>query len=108
MNDVAWRKSTYSSAEGGNCVEVAARASSPATDPAWRKSTHSDGQGGNCVEVASAAAVLVRDTTDRAGLTLAVPASAWRTFTGTIRASSPRAAAPRHPLWPPSPFAPQF
>jgi hypothetical protein len=87
MNDVAWRKSTHSSAEGGNCVEVAARASSPVTDPAWRKSTHSDGQGGNCVEVASTGTVLVRDTTDRPGFTLTIPAAAWRAFTGIIRAS---------------------
>jgi hypothetical protein len=57
------------------------------TDLTWRKSTHSDGQGGNCVEVASAAAVLVRDTTDRAGFTLTIPAAAWRAFTGSIRAS---------------------
>jgi hypothetical protein len=39
------------------------------------------------VEVASAGTVLVRDTTDRAGFTLTIPASAWRAFTGGIRAS---------------------
>ena len=57
------------------------------TDLTWRKSTHSDGQGGNCVEVASAGPVLVRDTADRAGFTLTVPASAWRTFLDGIQAS---------------------
>jgi hypothetical protein len=57
------------------------------TDLTWRKSSYSSGEGGNCVEVASAAAVLVRDTTDRANLTLIIPASVWRAFTGTIRAS---------------------
>jgi hypothetical protein len=35
-----WRKSNFSNAEGGACVEV------------WRKSSHSNGNGGECVEVA--------------------------------------------------------
>jgi hypothetical protein len=52
----------------------------------WRKSTYSDANGGNCVEVADAAnVVLVRDTTDRAGATLALSATAWQTFLGTLR-----------------------
>ena len=47
----------------------------------WRKSTYSDGNGGSCVETASASGViLVRDTTDRDGVTLSVPAAAWRGF----------------------------
>jgi hypothetical protein len=46
----------------------------------WRKSTYSDGNGGACVEVASADAVMVRDTTDRDGLTLAFSAEAWAAF----------------------------
>ena len=55
------------------------------TDLTWRKSTYSGGEGGECVEVASAGAVLVRDTTDRAGITLSVPASAWRAFISGVR-----------------------
>ena len=47
----------------------------------WRKSTYSDGNGGDCVEVASAGTVMIRDTQDRDGVTLAVPAPAWRAFT---------------------------
>jgi hypothetical protein len=39
----AWRKSTHSGADEGNCVEVAA---------AWRKSTRSGANEGTCVEVA--------------------------------------------------------
>jgi hypothetical protein len=75
VNDLTWRKSSYSSGEGGECVEIAA----------WRKSTHSCGEGGECVEVASAGAVFVRDTSDRAGGTLAVPAFAWSAFVAAIR-----------------------
>jgi hypothetical protein len=45
----------------------------------WRKATYSDDSGGACVEVASASGlVMVRDTTDRGGVTLAISAAAWR------------------------------
>ena len=52
----------------------------------WRKSTYSDANGGQCLETASAdGAILVRDTTDRAGATLSVPAAAWQRFTQTLK-----------------------
>jgi hypothetical protein len=52
----------------------------------WRKSTHSDGNGGQCVEVRDdARQVLVRDTANRAGSTLAVPAAAWEKFTTALK-----------------------
>jgi hypothetical protein len=52
----------------------------------WRKSTYSDGTGGNCVETASSdSAVLVRDTTNRDGGTLAFTATAWQAFTRGLR-----------------------
>ena len=51
----------------------------------WRKSTYSDASGGQCVEVASDGMVLVRDTTDRDGGTLAFGAADWERFLGTIR-----------------------
>ncbi|HEX4831439.1 MAG TPA: DUF397 domain-containing protein [Trebonia sp.] len=50
----------------------------------WRKSTYSGGANSNCVEVATAAAVLVRDTTDRDGVTLGIPAGAWSVFLATL------------------------
>jgi Domain of unknown function (DUF397) len=51
----------------------------------WRKSSYS-GNGGNCVEVADAASVvMVRDTKDRDGGTLAFPAGAWEAFTASLR-----------------------
>ena len=52
----------------------------------WRKSTYSDANGGSCVETASSAgAITVRDTTDRDGVTLSVPAETWRAFTASLR-----------------------
>ena len=52
----------------------------------WRKSSYSDANGGNCLETASGdGTVLVRDTADRASGTLAFTADAWRTFTTGLR-----------------------
>ncbi|HEX3963081.1 MAG TPA: DUF397 domain-containing protein [Trebonia sp.] len=54
----------------------------------WRKSTYSAANGGQCVEVGNAACLIaVRDTTDRAGAVLALPAGAWRTLLAEVRAS---------------------
>lgn len=51
----------------------------------WRKSTYS-GSNGSCVETASGSGVvLIRDTTDRDGGTLAFTADAWAEFLGTLR-----------------------
>jgi Domain of unknown function (DUF397) len=53
-----------------------------------RKSTYSGANGGDCVEAASGdGAVLVRDTTDRGGCTQSVPAPAWLSFINGVRAS---------------------
>ena len=52
---------------------------------AWRKSSYSNGQGGDCVEVALDDEILVRDTTNRDGGTLVLSAQAWQTFTDTLK-----------------------
>jgi hypothetical protein len=52
----------------------------------WRKSSYSGGNGGGCVEVGrKPTVVLVRDTTDRDGLVLAVTPSAWRAFVAVLK-----------------------
>jgi hypothetical protein len=51
----------------------------------WRTSSYS-GTNGNCVEAGGTAdAVLVRDTKDRAGAVLRVPAGAWESFTASLK-----------------------
>jgi Domain of unknown function (DUF397) len=52
----------------------------------WRKASYS-GNSGNCVEtgVADAGRVLVRDTTDCEGGTLAFTADAWQRFTDGLK-----------------------
>jgi hypothetical protein len=52
----------------------------------WRKSSYSDGNGGACIETASGSGtILIRDTTDRGGVTLSVPAAAWVKFTAALK-----------------------
>ncbi|WDT92112.1 DUF397 domain-containing protein [Streptomyces sp. SCSIO-PteL053] len=67
-----WFKSSYSSDEGGQCLEVAYE---------WRKSSYSADEGGACVEIAAhPAAVHVRDSKDIEGPTFTVAPSAWSAF----------------------------
>lgn len=56
----------------------------------WVKSSYSGSQGGNCVEAAAdkCGRVLVRDTEDRAGAVLAVPAELWRRFAADVKEGS--------------------
>ena len=56
-----------------------------ASQPVWRVATYTGGNG-NCVEVGDATrVVLVRDTKDRDGATLSIPAEAWARFTGGLK-----------------------
>jgi hypothetical protein len=51
----------------------------------WRKSSAS-ANGEACVEVGNSAdTIAIRDTTDRGGSTLSVPATAWTAFLATLR-----------------------
>lgn len=51
----------------------------------WRKSSYSGANGGNCVEVATADGVMVRDTTNRDGGTLILTVGAWYAFTSSLK-----------------------
>jgi Domain of unknown function (DUF397) len=56
-----------------------------ASQPVWRVATYTGGNG-NCVEVADATrVVLVRDTKDRGGAVLSIPAGAWQAFTDGLK-----------------------
>ncbi|WP_046496081.1 DUF397 domain-containing protein [Streptomyces odonnellii] len=58
-------------------------------DAAWVKSSYSDGTGNNCVEVARLApGVGIRDSKNRPGPTLLVPATAWATFIDLVRSDA--------------------
>jgi Domain of unknown function (DUF397) len=51
----------------------------------WRKSSYSGANGGQCVEVASAEVIAIRDTVDRTGVTLQFSPKAWQQFTRSLR-----------------------
>ena len=56
-------------------------------DLRWRKSSYSGNGGGSCVELASQSGrVLVRDTQDRTGPTLAFSPAAWRKLVAEVKA----------------------
>jgi hypothetical protein len=75
--DARWRKASYSSNGGDSCVEVGT---------AWRKASYSGNGGGSCVEAGNVpGGVLVRDTTDRDGAVLSIPAEAWKMFTAALQ-----------------------
>ncbi|OEV26716.1 toxin [Streptomyces nanshensis] len=70
---LAWFKSSFSTEQGGNCLEVAY---------AWRKSSYSGSEGGECLEVATCpTAVHVRDSKNPEGPALALSPAAWSAFT---------------------------
>jgi hypothetical protein len=57
------------------------------TRAAWRKSSYSNSDGGDCVEVSDSfpGVVPVRDSKSPAGPALVFPAHAWQAFVQTLR-----------------------
>lgn len=56
-------------------------------EPTWRKSSYSSDQGGNCVEVANLPdGRAVRDSKDPHGAALVFTATEWVAFTTGVRA----------------------
>ncbi|WP_255950081.1 DUF397 domain-containing protein [Streptomyces odontomachi] len=72
ISQLAWFKSSYSSADGDDCVEVALT---------WHKSSYSGSSGDACVEVApTPSTVHIRDSKDKNGATLAISPATWTAF----------------------------
>jgi hypothetical protein len=82
LTHAVWRKSSYSSGNGGNCVEVA-----DLTGTNWRKSSYSSGNGGACVEVAAGGpgVVAVRDSKDPDGPALIFSPADWSAFIASLK-----------------------
>jgi hypothetical protein len=57
------------------------------TNASWRKSSYSSGNGGQCVEVAPdlPGLVAMRDSKDRSGPVLAFSPDEWQAFTAGVR-----------------------
>ncbi len=55
----------------------------------WRKASYSTGNGGNCVEIGTAPrTVAVRDSKDPSGPALAVAVGRWEEFTRRVKAGA--------------------
>jgi hypothetical protein len=56
----------------------------------WRKATYSSGNGGNCIEVAAAGrTVAVRDSQDPDGPHLAFGTQTWKAFAAKVKGERP-------------------
>ncbi|WP_030754938.1 DUF397 domain-containing protein [Streptomyces griseus] len=72
----SWRKSSYSSDTGGQCIECA-----PLGTAAWRKSSYSGDNGGECIEIADLSAhVAVRDSKNPEGPAFLAGTAAFAAF----------------------------
>ncbi|MFG3011518.1 DUF397 domain-containing protein [Streptomyces cinerochromogenes] len=72
IEQLSWFKSSHSSGEGGQCLELAYN---------WRKSSHSSGGGGECLEVAAhPTAIHIRDSKQPTTAHLTVTPEAWSAF----------------------------
>ncbi|GGT26748.1 DUF397 domain-containing protein [Streptomyces purpureus] len=81
LGAAAWRKSSYSGDTGGDCVECA-----PLGAAAWRTSSYSGDTGGNCIEVAAQPCrVGLRDSKNPDGPAFVVDAAAWATFVTALK-----------------------
>ncbi|PIM73575.1 DUF397 domain-containing protein [Streptomyces sp. JV178] len=71
-SELSWFKSSYSSGDGDDCVEVALT---------WHKSSYSSSGDGDCVEIATTPAIIhIRDSKNPTGPTLSLSPAAWAGF----------------------------
>ncbi|WP_369391190.1 DUF397 domain-containing protein [Streptomyces sp. CG1] len=76
IENLTWFKSSYSSGEGGDCLELAYN---------WRKSTYSDGEGGQCLEIAThPTAIHIRDSKRPTAPHLTLSLSTWSAFLASV------------------------
>ncbi|MFD4258510.1 DUF397 domain-containing protein [Streptomyces sp. NPDC058534] len=69
----------------GIAINTNTASSEVAPESAWFKSSYSNDSGGACVEVADLAGeVGIRDSKDKGGSALVVPAGAWSWFVGAV------------------------
>ncbi|MGP4046536.1 DUF397 domain-containing protein [Streptomyces sp. 2A115] len=83
----AWRKSTYSGGDSGECLEV----TDPTAYATWRKSTYSGGSSGECLEVNDSPAptrIPVRDSKNPHGPAITFSAPAWTAFVTALRGTA--------------------
>ncbi|MEU9124144.1 DUF397 domain-containing protein [Streptomyces sp. NPDC048506] len=84
LSAATWVKSSYSDANGGDCVEFT-------RDFAWVKSSYSEGNGGACLEFSRSLAarphglVPVRDSKDKDGPALIFSAAGWSSFVTAVK-----------------------
>lgn len=81
---IHWRKSSYSSDQGGECIECA-----PLGALAWRKSTHSGDQGGQCLEIAETphTTLAIRDSKNPTGPILTLGPATFTAFVAWAKAA---------------------
>ncbi|MEU6800131.1 DUF397 domain-containing protein [Streptomyces neyagawaensis] len=83
VGQLTWFKSSYSSASGDDCVEVALT---------WHKSSYSGGDGDDCVEIATTPHTIhIRDSKNPTGPTLTLSPTAWAGFLSLPGARQPAA-----------------
>ncbi len=62
----------------------------------WRKATYSSGNGGNCIEVAAVdRAIVVRDSKNPDGPRLAFRPKTWQAFAAKVKGERSLASGPR-------------
>ncbi|MFB7467183.1 DUF397 domain-containing protein [Streptomyces sp. NPDC056224] len=80
LTGAKWRKSSFSSDTGGDCVECA-----PLGAAVWRKASYSGTTGGDCVEVAAQPCLIaVRDSKNPDGPAFTVSPAAFAAFVGAL------------------------
>ncbi|MEU9096495.1 DUF397 domain-containing protein [Streptomyces sp. NPDC048361] len=77
----AWRKSSYSGGESGECLEVSEAYT------AWRKSSYSGGDSGECLEFSDTCegCVPVRDSKNPTGPAVVFGPGAWTSFVDAVK-----------------------